>query len=302
MLNALSVFVNATLERDKHLGKEEKYMSTQKIDSHQHFLNPTKLNYSWMSPEMPIAKDFLPEHLGPILKGNGIDRTILVQAADMEEENTFLLDLTEQHDFIAGVVIWLDMESPRFEERLVHYKRHPKFAGIRPMIESIADDAWMVKPAVRSAFEILQQNDVCFDFLTHPRHLPYVPEILDACPRLRAVIDHISKPRIRDKEFQPWADQMEQIASYPNIFCKLSGMITEADHKNWKAADLEPYVSHILKIFGPERLMFGSDWPVWLLAGSYEQVLDALRQNLLDQDTRQAEDIFGGTARRFYRV
>jgi L-fuconolactonase len=277
-------------------------MSIQKIDSHQHFLNPSQINYSWMSPEMPIAKDFLPEHLRPILERNGIDRTILVQAADMEEENTFLLDLTEQHDFIAGVVIWLDMESPRFEERLLHYKKHPKFVGIRPMIESIADDAWMVKPSVRSAFQILQQNDVCFDFLTHPRHLPYVPEILESCPQLRAVIDHISKPRIRDKEFQPWAAQMEQIASYPNVFCKLSGMITEADHKNWKPADLEPYVSHILRIFGSERLMFGSDWPVCLLAGSYDQVLDALRQNLLDQDTQQTENIFGETARRFYRV
>lgn len=277
-------------------------MSIQKIDSHQHFLNPTQLNYSWMSPEMPIAKDFLPEHLRPILKRNGIDRTIVVQAADMEEENTFLLDLAKQHDFIAGVVIWLDMESPRFEERLLHYKQHPKFVGIRPMIESIADDAWMVKPSVRGAFQILQQNDVCFDFLTHPRHLPYVPEILKSCPRLRTVIDHISKPRIRDKEFQPWADQMEQIASYRNVFCKLSGMITEADHKNWKPADLEPYVSHILRAFGSERLMFGSDWPVCLLAGSYDQVLNALRQNLLDQDTQQTDNIFGETARRFYRV
>jgi L-fuconolactonase len=277
-------------------------MSHDGIDSHQHFLKPGRITYSWMDPGMPIAKDFLPSDLEPILKRNGFAKTILVEAADNETDNEFLFELAEQHDFIAGVVIWLNMEDAQFKERLSDYQKHPKFVGIRPMIESIPDDDWMLRPSVREAFAVLQNNDICFDFLTHPRHLPYALQIMEEFPKLRAVIDHISKPRIRDGEMHPWADQMEKIASYERVYCKLSGMITEADHQNWKPSDLEPYVSHILRTFGPHRLMFGSDWPVCTLAGSYEDVLTALESNLSNLTEQQLNDIFGGTASRFYRV
>ena len=170
------------------------------------------------------------------------------------------------------------------------------------MVESIPDDRWMLKPEVDRAFGILEEEEICFDFLTHPRHLPHVIEVLKKHPGLRAVVDHISKPHIRDRQIHTWAEQMEQIAACKNVYCKLSGMITEADHGNWKPADLKPYILHILRIFGPRRLMFGSDWPVCLLAGSYEQVLNALELNLGGLPAGELAEIFSGTAARFYRL
>jgi L-fuconolactonase len=277
-------------------------MVVERIDSHQHFFKPGRIQYRWMTPEMPIAKDFLPQDLKPILERNGISRTILVQAADQESENHFLFELAAKWDFIAGVVIWLDMEEDEFEEKLVQYSERSKFCGVRPMIESIADDRWMLRPAVKRAFAVIEENNIGFDFLTHPRHLPHVIEILSEFPRLRAVIDHISKPRIRDREMQPWATQMEKVASHTNVFCKLSGMITEADHLAWRPDDLEPYIRHIVEIFGYDRLMFGSDWPVCLLAGSYEEVLAALNHSLTGLTEQQMAEVFGGTAKRFYRI
>ena len=277
-------------------------MSTAIIDSHQHFINPGKIDYCWMTPDMPLAKDFMPGDLEPVLKANGVAKTVLVEAADSEEENVFMMDLARENDFIAGVVIWLDMESPQFEAELKRYLENPKFVGIRPMIESIPDDAWMLKPSVKKAFGKLEAHGVCFDFLTHPRHMPYAIEILNEFPNLRTVINHISKPKIKDGLFQPWAELMAEIASHSNVFCKLSGMITEADHDGWKPEDLTPYIEHVLKLFGPERCMFGSDWPVCLLAGSYESVLSALRRNLGGLGDADLERIFGGTAKEFYRL
>jgi L-fuconolactonase len=273
-----------------------------RIDSHQHFFKPDQVYYSWMKPEWPIARDFLPKDLKPLIERHKIKKTVLVQAADSEEENAFTLDLAHGNAFIAGVVIWLDMESPKFSERLSHYMADPKFLGIRPMIESIPDDAWMLKPAVKRSFQLLEEKEVCFDFLTFPKHLPHVLRILTEYPGLRAVIDHISKPSIKDSILKPWADLMAQVAAHPNVYCKLSGMITEADHRAWKPADLSPYIRHVLTVFGADRCMFGSDWPVCLLAGDYDRVVDAIRQNLSGLGDGEISDIFGGTAARFYRL
>ena len=277
-------------------------MSLEKIDSHQHFLNPDRISYCWMKPDMPLAKNFLPSDLKPWLEKHGIQKTILVEAADSEEENDFMFQLAEENDFIAGIVIWLDMESPVFSTNLSRYLRMPKFVGIRPMIESIADEQWMLRPAVKKSFGELQEKNVCFDFLTHPKHLPYALQILDEFPELRTVINHISKPPIRDGITDPWAGLIEEAAAHDNVFCKLSGMITEADHKTWKPEDLAPYIKHILKVFGPDRCMFGSDWPVCLLAGTYDDVIQALEKNISGLSNQAREDIFSGTASRFYRI
>lgn len=277
-------------------------MSLKKIDCHQHFLKPDRVSYCWMKPDMPLAKDFLPSDLKPWLDKHGVQKTILVEAADSEEENEFMFQLAEENDFIGGVVIWLDMESPRFADELARYVKMPKFVGIRPMIESIDDDRWMLQPAVKKSFGILQEQAVCFDFLTHPRHLPYALQILDEFPELRTVINHISKPPIKDGVLTPWAGLIEKAAAHENVFCKLSGMITEADHQAWKPADLAPYIKHILKVFGPHRCMFGSDWPVCLLAGTYDDVVEALQQNIGNLNPQEREDLFGGTASRFYRI
>lgn len=277
-------------------------MALQKIDSHQHFLNPDRIKYRWMKPDMPLAKNFLPPDLKPYLQNNEIGKTILVEAADSEEENKFLFQLAEEYDFIAGVVIWLDMESPQFEKALSQHLKKPKFVGIRPMIESIGDERWMLRPTVKKSFGVLEEQEICFDFLTHPKHLPYALEILEEFPNLRAVINHISKPAIKDNIMEPWAELMEKVAAHDNVYCKLSGMITEADHSAWKPADLAPFIQHVINVFGPDRCMFGSDWPVCLLAGSYDDGFNALRQNLSNLSSSQLQDIFMGTAMRFYRI
>ena len=277
-------------------------MSVKKIDCHQHFLKPDQVSYCWMKPDMPLAKDFLPSDLKPWLDKHGVQKTILVEAADSEEENEFMFQLAADNDFIGGIVIWLDMESPGFGDDLARYLKMPKFVGIRPMIESIDDERWMLRPAVKKSFGLLQEQNVCFDFLTHPKHLPHALRILDEFPKLRAVINHISKPPIKDGVLTPWAELIEKVAAHENVYCKLSGMITEADHHAWKPTDLNPYIRHILKVFGPQRCMFGSDWPVCLLAGTYDDVVGALQENLWDLDSRELENIFGGTASRFYRI
>lgn len=282
----------------------EKGLVTLKIDSHQHFwISPKPGEYIWMEPQDHVLKhDFMPPDLKPVLARNGIQKTIVVQAAVTEAEAKFLLGLAEQHDFIAGVVVWLDMEAPGFKDRLDYFSRHPKFVGIRPMINMISDLKWVLKKSVRNAFQILVGQNICFDFVIHPRHMPNVLRILDAYPDLRAVIDHAGNPRIQAGEMQPWADRMQCIAAYPNVCCKLSGMITRADVHKWKPYDLKPYIRHILDVFGSQRLMFGSDWPVCLLAGSYEDVVDSIKQNLKDLTPLELDDIFGNTARRFYRL
>ena len=277
-------------------------MSIKKIDSHQHFLKPDQVFYCWMKPDMPLAKNFLPPDLKPWLDKHGIQKTILVEAADSEKENDFMFQLAADNDFIGGVVIWLDMESPGFADDLARYLKMPKFVGIRPMIESIEDERWMLKPAVKKSFGVLQKQNVCFDFLTHPKHLPYALQILDEFPELRTVINHISKPPIKDGVLSPWAELIEQAATHENVFCKLSGMITEADHQTWKPADLAPYIKHVLKVFEPQRCMFGSDWPVCLLAGTYDDVVNALQQNISTLKPQELEDIFWGSASRFYRI
>ena len=199
-------------------------MSIKKIDSHQHFLKPDQVSYCWMKPDMPLAKNFLPPDLKPWLDKHGIQKTILVEAADSEKENDFMFQLAADNDFIGGVVIWLDMESPGFAEDLARYLKMPKFVGIRPMIESIEDERWMLRPAVKKSFAELQKQSVCFDFLTHPKHLPYALQILDEFPELRTVINHISKPPIKDGVLAPWAELIEQAAAHENVFCKLSGI------------------------------------------------------------------------------
>lgn len=277
-------------------------MSMKKIDCHQHFLKPDRVSYCWMKPDMPLAKDFLPSDLKPSLDKHGVQKTILVEAADSEEDNDFMYQLAEENDYIGGVVIWLDMESSHFADDLAHHIKKSKFVGIRPMIESINDDRWMLRPSVKKSFGELQKQNVCFDFLTHPKHLPYALQIFDEFPELRAVINHISKPPIKDGVLTPWDKLIEKVANHKNVYCKLSGMITEADHKTWKPADLAPYIKHILEVFGPQRCMFGSDWPVCLLAGTYGDVVEALLENLCDLTSLELEDIFRGNASRFYRI
>jgi L-fuconolactonase len=280
-----------------------------RIDAHQHFWLPALIEYAWMkplrgTPARRLVRPVLPDELEPILAQHEVGRTVLVQAATDETEAEFLLSLAERYPFIAGAVVWLDMERDDFERQLERCAAHPKFLGVRPMVQDIEDIGWLRRAAVRRAFRLLEERGVCFDFLIKPHQLEATLEVLDACPRLRAVIDHIAKPDIAHGLIAPWDEQLERVSKHPNVYCKLSGMITEADHELWKPADLAPFIAHALGCFGPARSMFGSDWPVCTLAGSYAEVIEALEDNLapLALQASEIDAIFGGTAREFYRL
>ena len=280
-----------------------------RIDSHQHFWDPARKDYGWIDTlegeaARRLRRPILPPELVPQLARERIDSTVLVQAAPSEAEAEFLLSLADEYDFIAGVVAWLDMEASDFEQRLARLQRRSKFVGVRPMIHDLADPEWMLGPSVRRSFGVLQARGVCFDFLVRPPHLPPMLRVLREFPELRAVLDHIGKPNIQARQLEPWSSELAAIAQHPNVFCKLSGMVTEASHTSWVPADLEPYVRHSLACFTPQRCMFGSDWPVCTLAGSYAQVIAALEQSLgpLELDRAALARIFGGSAAEFYRL
>lgn len=275
-----------------------------RIDAHQHYWVVSRGDYGWLTPASGILyRDYLPKDLKPHLEREGIDRTIVVQAAPTVAETRFLLELAETEPTIAGVVGWLDMEDEGFADALAQFMAHPKFCGIRPMIQDLPDDDWMLRPAVQRAFKELERVGCPFDFLTYPRHLPRVVRVLEAFPNLRCVIDHLSKPPIRTGQLEPWRTDLARVAAFPNVWCKLSGMVTEADHARWTPADLAPYARHAVEVFGWERVMFGSDWPVCLLAAEYGQVVAALREVLGDALTPEREGkLFGENAARFYGI
>jgi L-fuconolactonase len=275
-----------------------------RIDSHQHFWKAARGDYHWMSPKVPVlCRDYLPEDLKPSLVKNQIDKTILVQAAQTKAETDFLLDLAMKHDSIAGVIGWLDLDNPGFSAELELYSQKPKFLGIRPMLQDLPDDDWILRPRVLDSLKMVAERDIPFEFLTYTRHLPHVLKVLERIPNLRAVVDHVSKPEIKNRKLDPWRSLMSEVAKHPNIHCKLSGMITEADPKSWTAEDLRTYIEHVLKCFGLKRVMFGSDWPVCLLAGSYDQVIGALQTILKPHlDEQREADVFGGNAARFYKL
>lgn len=275
-----------------------------RIDSHQHFWKASRGDYHWMSPAVQVlCRDYLPPDLQPHLKKNKIDKTILVQAAQTKAETDFLLDLAAKYDFIAGVIGWLDMDSPDFPRELDIYAKKPKFIGIRPMLQDLPDDDWILRPRVIQALKWVVDRDMPFEFLTYTRHLPHVLTVLETVPGLRAVVDHVSKPEIKNRNLDPWRSLMARVAKHQNVYCKLSGMITEADHKTWTPDDLRPYVEHVMDCFGVERVMFGSDWPVCLLAGSYDQVTAALQAVVKPRlDKRGESAVFGENAARFYKL
>lgn len=275
-----------------------------RVDSHQHFWKVSRGDYSWMSPAVPVLyRDYYPEDLKPHLAKNNIDKTILVQAAPTVSETCFLLDLAQRHDFVAGVVGWLEMENGNFPEQLAAYCQKPKFVGLRPMLQDLPEDDYILKPPVVESLKLVAERGLAFDFLTYARHLPYVLQVLEKVPNVRAVIDHISKPEIKTQRMEPWKSLLREVAQHENVYCKVSGMITEADYATWTPDQLRPYVEHVVECFGLERVMFGSDWPVCLQAGTYDRMIQALYTILapvLDKSSEAA--VFGSNAARFYRI
>ncbi|MFP6765025.1 MAG: amidohydrolase family protein [Planctomycetaceae bacterium] len=281
------------------------------IDSHQHFwhldnaadgFDVDSFDYEWLtaSQHAPICRNFLPADLQPHLNTTGVDKTVFVQTQHHLAENRWALELAAENDFIAGIVGWVDLADERCEDQLAEFLENPDFVGIRHVTQDEPDDDFIIRPGILRGLKTLQKHSVPFDLLFYTRHLRHAVHLASELPELPMVIDHLSKPRIREGLTREWQADICRAAAAPNIFCKLSGMITEADWQNWSVADLQPYVEIALEAFGPDRCMFGSDWPVCELAGSYRQVHAALREALGQLSDSEQADIFGGTAQRFY--
>jgi L-fuconolactonase len=278
-------------------------MSYSIVDAHQHFWDPGRFDYPWMNAKVQgLVRPFLPEDLRPLLLQARVDRTLVVQAISCLAEGHWLLELASANEFIAGVVAWADLASPNLAEDLDVLQAHPKFKGIRHQIEGEQSDAWMVRQDVLRGFAELEARGIPYELLVGPRHLKYVPLVRERCPRLKLVVDHIAKPRIAEREFDSWARELERVSELPNVWCKLSGMITEANWTSWTADDLRPYVEHVIRLFGYDHVMFGSDWPVCMLAGTYQQVVEALRQILGPLPEAEGRKLWGATASEVYQL
>ena len=270
------------------------------IDSHQHFWSTARGDYGWLTPKLPtLWRDYLPSDLAPLLAAHGINATVLVQAAPSIEETEYMLGIADATPWVGAVVGWVDFANRDHAKHLARWSNHRKFRGIRPMLQDIADPAWILRPEHAWAFEAIQTHDLHFEFLGTPRHLDTTAELIARYPHLPIVLDHAMKPAIRDRAFEPWAAKMAAIAHQSQAVCKLSGLVTEAA-PGWILADLKPYVDHIIAAFGPDRIMWGSDWPVVNLNGSYNN-WQAVTMALIGAHPG-AQRILGGTAQAFYRI
>ena len=284
-------------------GENEKRTKGMIIDSHQHFWQVGRFDYPWMSSDLGVLyQDYLPPALEPILKANGVEKTVLVQASNSIEESTWLLELSDRYRFVAGVVGWVDLMSSTVDDQIKQLVRHPRLKGVRHLVESEPADDWLAHPAVLRGLNQLAAHGLSYDLLVHTRHLRYVRTVAEHCPTLHLVIDHMAKPPIASSEFAEWSREFRPLAEFSNVQCKLSGLVTEANWSSWTTDDLQPYIECALDSFGPQRLMFGSDHPVCLLAAPYERVLDSFREALKDLSDTEQQKIFHDNAVRFYRL
>jgi len=274
-----------------------------KIDSHQHFwaYNPTE--YGWISDEMEILKkNYLPDQLKKELFSIEFDGSIVVQARQSLEETEWILSLAEQNSFIKGVVGWVDLCSPGVEEQLVQFSSHPKLVGVRHVIHDEPDDNFIIRKDFLNGITYLKKFGLTYDILIFPRHLPNTIQFVSQFPEQLFVLDHIAKPLIKDKKLSPWKEDIEKLARFKNVYCKLSGMVTEANVKYWKQEDLIPYLDIIFAVFGPDRLMIGSDWPVCRVVGLYKQVMEVVLDYIETYPDEDKNKILGENAIRVYQL
>ncbi|MFC5529228.1 amidohydrolase family protein [Cohnella yongneupensis] len=276
-----------------------------RVDAHQHYWKIDRGDYGWITPALPkLYRDFMPADLAEYLTKHGIEGTIAVQAAPTIEETDYLLELADRSESILGVVGWLDLFDPSHRRQYERFKQHPKFVGFRMMIQELPDASRILEPAFVEALRGYARDDVPVDLLLKSDQLDTLNRLLNEVPGLRGVIDHIAKPPIASGlQFEAWAEQMKRAASHPNIRCKLSGMVTEADHKSWKPEQFVRYIRHVLDLFGPDRVLFGSDWPVCLLAAEYDEVVNVLEQAIPQAwGVQERAALFGNNARSFYKL
>jgi L-fuconolactonase len=274
-----------------------------KIDAHQHFWKYNPVRDSWINDDLQILRnDFLPEDLSPILKSAGFDGCITVQSNQSEAENDFQLQNAEVNSFIKGVVGWLDLQADNLDEKLAHFSQFEKFKGIRHILQGEAQRDFMLRPAFLKGISKLNHYNQTYDILIYPDQLTYTKTFVAKFPDQPFVINHLAKPDIKNRHIDTWKKEMEEIANYENVYCKLSGMVTETDWKNWKPDDFTPYLDVVVKAFGTERLMFGSDWPVCNVAGKFQQVVEIISNYLKSFTQNEQSQIFGGNAIRFYHI
>jgi L-fuconolactonase len=271
-----------------------------RIDSHQHFWRYSSEEYPWIRAEWSIRRDFLPVDLESHLRDCELDGTVAVQARQNLRESGWLLELAEASPVIKGVVGWVDLRATQVETQLAQFASHPKFVGVRHVVQDEADDRFMLRQDFQRGIGKLRAFGLTYDILIFPRQLPAALELVRAFPEQRFVVDHLAKPLIRDGILSPWREQMHQVGALPNVMCKLSGLVTEADWINWHPDHFRPYLDVVFEAFGPNRLLYGSDWPVALLAGSYERVYGLVRDYVAQCDGDAASKIFGLNAVRFY--
>lgn len=273
-----------------------------RIDSHQHFWKYQAEKHAWIDDSMrKIRKDFLPEDLAPILKANNVDGCIAVQADQTETETQFLLNCAEKNDFIKGVVGWVDLRANNIEERLKHFSENPYFKGVRHVVQAEADD-FMLGDDFQNGISKLEQFNLTYDILIFPSQLPAAIALVEKFPNQKFVIDHIAKPAISSGLDETWVYGMRQLAKHDNVFCKVSGMITETQNFKWHQQNFIPFLEVIFNAFGVDRIFFGSDWPVCLVAGEYKEVQDIITDYFTNQSKEVIEKIMGINAAKFYNI
>jgi L-fuconolactonase len=275
------------------------------VDAHHHFWDPARAHYPWLTDELAaIRRAFTPNDLAPLIGAAGVEATVLVQTRSSLDESREFLATAAAKPFIRGVVGWVDLTDPGIAEVLADLRDGPggdRLVGIRHQVHDEPDPAWLLRDDVGRGLRAVRDAGLAYDLLIRSRELPAALETVRQVPDLRFVIDHLAKPSIKDRVMQPWAELIRPFGALENAWCKVSGMVTEADWNSWQPLDLAPYVGHVLDVFGPDRLIFGSDWPVCLLAASYEDVVRTSRTLFASLDEAKRSAVFGETARRVYR-
>lgn len=272
-----------------------------KLDAHQHFWRYNPAEHTWMTDAMQVLKrDYLPGDLAPLLRESGFDGSIAVQARQSLEETRWLLDLATDHDQIKGVVGWVDLCSPGLCGQLEEFKGHRRLVGVRHVLQDELDDAFMMRPDFRRGIAQLAEFGLVYDVLIFPRHLPLAIQLVRQFPEQQFVLDHMAKPAIAEGLIEPWARDLRELARSGNVACKVSGMVTEARWRGWRAKDFHPYLDVALDAFGPERLMIGSDWPVCTLSGEYGSTMDIVMEYVEQLTSAESAAVLGGCCARVY--
>ena len=273
------------------------------IDAHHHLWEFNQEDYGWIDESMSILKrDYLPAELEGMLAGSGVAGTVVVQARQKIEETAWLLKLAEENDFIKAVVGWVDLQSEDLDRQLERFSFHPKLAGVRHVIHDEPDDDFMLSPGFVKGIGKLKKYDLCYDLLLYPKQLSRAAELVLKFPDQRFVLDHIAKPAIREGVLYPWEDDLALLAACPNVWCKISGMVTEADPRNWKYEDMVPYLDVVVEAFGTDRIMLGSDWPVCLLAGEYGEVMNIGTRYFSYVSKEEQSRIYAGNCKTVYNI